>query len=198
MLIYSRTHEEHLVHLRQVFELLHRDKWQVKMSKCLFAQRQLRYLEHVISKAGVSTDLEKISAILRWPSPTTVKELRSFLGLVGYYRRFVRHFGVICKPLTEMLRKGAVFVWTNVQEQAFCALKTALTSAPVLAQPDFSKPFQVKTDASGHRIGAILMQGGYPLVFLSKALGPRSRGLSMYEKEYMVILLALEQWRSYL
>lgn len=168
------------------------------MSKCLFAQCQLCYLGHVISKAGVSTDPEKISDVLHWPTPTTVKELHGFLGLAGYYRQFVKHFGVISKPLTELLRKGAMFMWTDIQEQAFCALKDALTSAPVLALPNFSKPFQVETDASGHGIGAVLMQGGHLLAFLSKALGPRSRGLSTYEKEYMAILLALEQWCSYL
>lgn len=197
ILIFSRTYEEHLIHVLQVLELLHRDKWQVKMSKCLFAQRQLRYLGHIISEAGVATDPKKIAAVLQWPSSTSVKELCSFLRLAGYYRRFFRHFRVIWKPLTELLRKGAIFVWTDVQEQAFQTLKQALASAPVLVLPDFSKPFQVETDASGHGIGAVLMQGGHPLAFLSKALGPRSMGLSTYEKEYMAILMALEQWRSY-
>ena len=135
---------------------------------------------------------------MQWPSPKTVKDLRSFLGLAGYYRRFVRNFGIISRPLTELLRKGAIFVWTELQEQAFSALKQALTSAPVLALPDFSKQFSVETDASGTGIGAVLMQGGHPLAYLSRALGPRSRGLSTYEKEYMAILMAVEQWRSYL
>ena len=130
--------------------------------------------------------------------PRSVKELRIFLGLAGYYRRFVKHFGIISKPLTDLLRKGVVYVWTTSQDQAFSALKHALTTAPVLALPDFSRPFAVETDASGTGIGAMLMQGGHPLAFLSKALGPHLQGLSTYEKEYMAILLALEQWRSYL
>jgi hypothetical protein len=146
----------------------------------------------------VATDPDKITAVLQWPSPSSVRDLRSFLGLAGYYRRFVKHFGLISKPLTELVRKGAIFVWTDVQEQAFVALKAALTSAPVLALPDFTKPFVVETDASAYGIGAVLMQNGHPLAFLSKALGPKYRGLSTYEKEYMAILLALEQWRSYL
>ena len=100
--------------------------------------------------------------------------------------------------MTELLRKGALFVWIDLQEQAFVALKQALTSAPVLALPDFSPPFSVETDASGTGIGAVLMQNGHPLAYLSRALGPRSRGLSTYEKEYMAILMAVEQWRSYL
>lgn len=119
------------------------------MSKCLFAQRQLRYLGHIISAKGVATDPEKIQAVVQWPSPWTVTELRSFLGLTGYYKHFVRNFGIISRPLTELLRKGAIFVWTDMQEQAFVALKQALTSAPVLALPNFSKPFSVETAASG-------------------------------------------------
>jgi hypothetical protein len=198
ILIFSGTYEEHLEHIRLVLQLLQCDQWQVKMPKCLFAQRQLRYLGHIISEDGVATDPAKMQAVLQWSTPKTVKELRSFLGLAGYYRRFVKHFGLISKPLTDLLRKGAVFVWTDIHEQAFDRLKTALTTAPVLALSDFSKPFTMETDASGGGIGAVLMQGGHPLAFLSKALGPRSLGLSTYEKEYMAILLALEHWRSYL
>ena len=136
--------------------------------------------------------------MLQWPTPSSVKELRSFLGLGGYYRRFVRHFGMISRPLTDLLKKGALFVWTEVQEHSFLALKTALTSAPVLAMPNFSKPFVIKTDASGTGVGAVLMQQGHPLAFLSKSLSPRLQGLSTYEKEYLAILMAVEQWRSYL
>jgi hypothetical protein len=149
ILIFSRTLEEHVAHVRLVLQLLQRDQWQVKLSKCVFAQRKLRYLGHVISEQGVTTDPEKVQAVLNWPALTSVKELRSFLGLAGYYRRFVRHFGMISRPLTD-LKKGAMFIWTSVQEQSFSALKTALTSAPVLALPDFSKPFVIETDANGH------------------------------------------------
>jgi hypothetical protein len=155
LLIFSRTLEEHIEHVRLVLQLLQRDKWQVKLSKCVFAQRQLRYLGHIISEQGVATDPEKVQAVLNWPAPTSVKELHSFLGLAGYYRRFVRHFGIISRSLTDLLKKGAMFVWTEVQEQSFSALKHALT--PVLALPDFSKPFIIETDASGTGVGAVLM-----------------------------------------
>ena len=136
----------------------------------------------------MATDHDKVQATLKWPVPRSVKELHSFLGLAGYYRRFVKHFGIISKPLTDLLRKGAVYVWTDSQDQAFSALKHALTTAPVLALPDFSRPFVVETDASGTGIGAVLMQGGHPLAFLSKVLGPRLQGLSTYEKEYMALV----------
>lgn len=173
ILIFSRTLEEHIEHVCLVLQLLQRDKWQVKLSKCVFAQRQLRYLGHIISEQGVATDPEKVQAVLNWPAPTSVKELRNFLGLAGYYRRFVCHFGIISRSLTDLLKKGAMFVWTEVQEQSFSALKHALTSAPVLALPDFSKPFIIETDASGTGVSAVLMQQGHPLEFFSKSLSPR-------------------------
>ena len=152
----------------------------------------------MISERGMATDPNKISAISQWPTPTNVKELRSFLGLAGYYRKFVRHFGVISKPLTELLKKNVVFVWTSTHDKSFAALKSALCNSPVLALPDFSKQFSIETDASGYGVGAVLMQEGHPLAFISKALGPRSQGLSTYEKEYLAILLAVQQWRAYL
>ena len=152
----------------------------------------------MISGNGVQIDPGKISAVVNWPTPTSVKELRGFLGLAGYYRKFVRHFGILAKPLTELLRKNSLFQWTPVHAQSFQALKTALSSSPVLALPDFSKPFSIETDACATGIGAVLMQAGHPLAFLSKALGPRSRGLSTYEKEYMAVLMAVQQWRPYL
>jgi hypothetical protein len=125
ILIFSRTLEEHTEHVRLVLQLLQCDQWQVKLSKCVFAQCKLRYLGHVISEQGVATDPEKVQAVLRWPAPPSFKELRSFLGLAGYYHRFVRHFGMISRPLTDLLKKGAMFVWTSVQDQSFTALKTA-------------------------------------------------------------------------
>lgn len=143
-------------------------------------------------------DPHKISAITQWSSPSNVKELRSFLGLAGYYRRFVRNFGIISKSLTDLLKKHSLFIWTVDHEKSFTALKSALSSAPVLALPDFSKTFSIETDASGVGVGVVLMQEGHPLAYMSKALGPRSIGLSAYEKEYLAILLVVQQWRSYL
>jgi transposase InsO family protein len=124
--------------------------------------------------------------------------LRGFLGLAGYYRKFIKHFGLIAKPLTDLLCKDSIFIWTSIHEAAFSALKSALSSAPVLSIPDFSIPFHLETNASGSGVGAVLLQNGHRLAYISKALGPRNQGLSVYEKEYLAILMAVDQWRHYL
>jgi len=119
ILIYSKTFEEHINHLRLVFSLLAKDQWRIKLSKCKFVQTEISYLGHVISSKGVATDPAKIEAVVSWPTPTTVKELRSFLGFAGFYRRFVRHYVVISKPLTTLLKKHSLFVWSTKHETAF-------------------------------------------------------------------------------
>jgi hypothetical protein len=197
ILVYSKTYEEHLSHLEQVFIWLQQDKWHSKLSKCKFAQEAISYLGHVISAQGVSTDPKKIQAVQDWPQPRTVKEVRGFLGLAGYYRKFVKDFGVIAKPLTKLLCKDVPFIWTDIHGQAFIQLKHALSSAPCLALPDFSLPFHIETDASAVGVGAVLIQNGHPLAYVSKALGPKNQGLSTYEKEYLAILVAVDHWRPY-
>jgi hypothetical protein len=152
----------------------------VKLLKCAFAKREIAYLGYVISEQGVATCPKKVKAIAEWPQPSCVKELRSFLWIVGYYRKFVRNFGIISRPLTDLLKKNYVFVWTSVQDQAF------------------QKLLCIETYASDGGVGAVLMQDHHPIAYISKSLGPRMRGLSTYEKEFVVILLAVEQWRSYL
>lgn len=147
---------------------------------------------------GVSTEPKKIQDVVNWAIPTMVKKLRGFLELTGYYRKFVQGHGLISKPLTQLLRKGVVFKWTPEADAAFNCLKQALVTAPVLALPDFNKEFTVETDASDTGIGAVLSQVKHPIAYLSKALGPRSIGLSSYEKECMAILLAIDHWRPYL
>jgi len=198
ILVFSPTYEQHLIDLRKVFELLQSEHWHIKLSKCRFAQQKLSYLGHIISSEGIATDPAKVEAIVTWPTPSNVSELRSFLGLAGFYRKFIRHFAVVAKPLTNLLKKGTYFIWTSDHQLAFDTLKQAMSSFPVLAIPDFTKPFAIETDASNNGVGAVLLQQGHPLAFISKPLGPRTQGLSTYEKEYMAILLAVEQWRSYL
>ena len=117
--------------------------------------------------------------------------------MVGYYRKYIKNFGIICRALTTLLKKGAPFVWTKYIEEAFQTLKRALVQAPVLALPNFQKEFVVETDASAFGVGVVLMQQGHPLAFLSKALGPHNQTLSTYDKECLAILLALEKWKAY-
>lgn len=198
ILDFSKTLEHHVKHLRQVFQLLQRDQWKVKLSKCEFGQKQLSYHGHVVSEKGVATEPSKIQAVSAWATPTDAKGVRSFLGLAGYYRHFVRNFGVIARPLFNLLKKGVPFVWTSNTDTAFQLLKQQLTSAPVLALPDFKEQFVVETDASDKGIGAVLQQKGHPIAFMSKALSPRYQGLSTYEKEFLAIIVAMDQWRLYL
>uniref|UniRef100_A0A8R7P4B6 Reverse transcriptase domain-containing protein n=1 Tax=Triticum urartu TaxID=4572 RepID=A0A8R7P4B6_TRIUA len=197
ILVFNKTLQKHIQLLREVFQRLEKYSLKLKIKKCVFAQPQLRYLG-VISAEGVHTDPKNIKKVQSWSSPTSVKELRQFLGLAGYYRRFIKHYGVVSRTLTDLLKKGVTYQWTDTCEQAFQALKQALTSAPVLALPDFKQPFTVETDASDMGIGAVLMQRHHPIAFLSQALGPRHRMLSTYEKECLAILMAVERWRPYL
>ncbi|WOG96017.1 hypothetical protein DCAR_0415347 [Daucus carota subsp. sativus] len=197
ILVYSPSPEEHIQHLQQVFQLLDANCLRVKLSKCAFGQTQVEYLGYIISNKGVEADHKKIHAMTSWPTPTCIKSLRGFLGLTGYYRRFVRHYGVISKPLTNLLKKGA-FQWSNQAQEAFEQLKTAMTSTPVMGIPDFSKPFVVETDACMFGAGAVLMQEGRPLAYFSKAFSSRNMGLSTYEKELLAVVLAVNKWRGYL
>lgn len=138
ILIYSATYEDHLHHLHQVLTLLAKNQWVIKLKKCNFAKQEICYLGHILSSKGVSTDPEKVAAVLQWPTPSNVRELRGFLGLAGFYWKFVRHFAILAKPLTQLLKKHQLFVWTSKHQQAFAALQQALCSAPVLGIPNFS------------------------------------------------------------
>ena len=197
ILVYSATLEDHLAHLRAVLAQLRQHQFYLKASKCSFGQSHIEYLGHVISHKGVATDASKTTAMLHWPIPTTVTELRGFLGLTGYYRRFVHHYGIIARPLTNLLKKKQ-FQWTPQATLAFEALKKAMSETPVLALPNFAIPFIVETDACATGVGAVLMQENKPIAFLSKALGPTHQHLSIYEKEFLALIMAIEKWRSYL
>jgi hypothetical protein len=146
---------------------------------------------------GVKADPEKIKAMVQWPFPMNIKSLRGFLGLTGYYRKFIHGYGSIAAPLTAMLKKNA-FVWTEDAKTAFQKLKVVVTHAPVLALPNFNQPFVVECDASGVSIGAVLMQDHRPIAFLSKALKGRALHMSTYENELLTLVTAIQRWRPYL
>jgi hypothetical protein len=184
--------------LTQVFDIIRKHHFFVKLSKCSFAQQEIEYLGHCISANGVTTEPSKIQVINEWPVPKNLKELRGFLGLTGYYRKFIRHYAVLCRPLTQLLKNNVPFVWNAYAQEAFSVLKQALVQAPVLAILDFNKTFVLETDACDTGFGAVLMQQGHPVAYLSKPVCDKNKGLSTYEKECMAIILAVEKWRSYL
>ena len=132
-----------------------------------------------------------------WPCPKNIIQLQGFLGLTGYYRKFVQHYGIIAKTLMQLLKKGN-FLWTDEADQAFIALKQAMTCIPVLAMPNFSQPFEVHIDASNIGIGAVMVQQDRPMAYLSKALGPTKVLWSAYAKEMLAIIEAVQVWRPYL
>jgi hypothetical protein len=197
ILIYSSSMEDHLEHLRLVFTILREHSLFVKKSKCSFARAEVEYLGHIVSRDGMAADPSKIQAMVNWPMPKTIKALRGFLGLTGYYRKFVQDYGKISAPLTALLKKDA-FQWNDVADEAFARLKWAMTTTPVLALPDFNKMFILECDASGLGIGAVLMQEGRPIAFTSKALSPLHLSLSVYDKEMLAIIHAVAKWRPYL
>lgn len=198
ILIYSASYEDHLKHIAAVLQLLQADDWKVKLSKCSFGQRQISYLGYNISGKRVSTQPEKIQDVQKWPTPTNLKELMKFLVFAGYYRRFCHHYGIIARPLTNLLKKNTQFCWTSETDKAFTTLKELLTTATILALPNFSQKFILETDACDTGIGAVLQQGGQPIAYLSRPLCPKMQGLSTYEKEFPAIILAVEHWRTYL
>ncbi|XP_028548592.1 uncharacterized protein LOC114579071, partial [Dendrobium catenatum] len=173
ILIYSRTEVEHWEHLRTVLAVLQEHQLKANLKKCCFAQASVEYLGHVVSK-GVAADQSKIEAMLRWPLPKSLKALRGFLGLTGYYRRFVKGYSTIAWPLTEQLKKDG-FLWGEAATSAFESLKKAMTTVPVLALPDFTQTFIVETDASGYGLGAVLMQNRRPIAYFSQVLTARAR-----------------------
>jgi hypothetical protein len=169
ILIYSRTLDDHVQHIRLVLQTLLQHKLFLKFKKCAFAQQNIEYLGHVISNDGVSTDPSKIDAMVNWHVPKSLTEVRGFLGLTGYYRKFVRNYGILAKPLTSLL-KSKTFSWSKEADDAFQALKQAMTFVPVLTLPDFSISFEIETDACDRGVGAVLIQNGHPVAFFSKAL----------------------------
>ncbi|XP_027103049.2 uncharacterized mitochondrial protein AtMg00860-like [Coffea arabica] len=162
----NHTLEEHVQHVTELFEILRQHQLYAKESKCSFAQKQVEYLGHIISADGVRADPRKIDNMMQWPRPRNTKQLKGFLGLTGYYRKFAKGYDAIAKPLTTHLKKDG-FHWEEEAEDAFQKLKIAMCSTPVLALPDFTQSFIVETDACYGGIGAVLMQNKRPLAFLN-------------------------------
>lgn len=180
-----------------VLNILKQHQFVANGKKCAFGKHQVEYLGHVISKAGVAVDPAKVSSVLQWPVPKNVKGVRGFLGLTGYYRKFIANYGNIAKPLTELTKKDG-FRWNVAAAEAFEKLKVAVTTAPVLAMPNFKFPFEIECDASGKGVGAVLLQSKHPIAYFSKAFESSRLSKSAYDKELMALVLAIQHWRHYL
>ncbi|KAJ0752693.1 putative nucleotidyltransferase, Ribonuclease H [Helianthus annuus] len=198
ILVYSKSREEHEAHLHVVLGTLRHEKLYAKFSKCDFWLSQLSFLGHVISAEGIMVDPTKVEAITKWPRPTSVTEIRSFLGLAGYYRRFVERFSLIALPLTKLLRKGVKYSWNEEQEKSFEELKKRLVSSPILALPSGSGGYQVYSDASKKGLGCVLMQHGKVIAYASRHLKPYEVNYPTHDLELAAVVFALKIWRHYL
>jgi hypothetical protein len=170
ILIYSKNEEEHEEHLRLVLQKLREHELYAKFSKCEFWLKEVSFLGHVITNGGIAVDPSNVNDVLKWEAPRTVSEIRCFLGLAGYYHRFVEGFCKIVKPLTTLLEKDREFKWTSACQSSFEELKKRLTTAPVLVMPDLQKSFDIYCDASRQGLGCVLMQEGHVIAYASRQL----------------------------
>lgn len=198
IVVYSGTIEEHLHHLREVFQILRDNHLFVKKEKCSFGQTQINFLGHVIGSGKIRMDMEKVKAIRDWNTPKNVSQLRSFLGLANYYRRFIRDYSKRAVALTNLLKQDRTWEWDRQCEASFQDLKLAVTKDPVLALPDITKPFEVQTDASDYALGGVLLQDGHPVAYESRKLNDTESRYSAQEKELLAIVHCLRVWRHYL
>lgn len=198
ILVFSKDEEEHAKHLERVLDILRKQKWYAKFSKCEFWLTEVAFLGHVINKEGVKVDPAKIKAILEWASPSSVAEVRSFLGLAGYYRRFVHNFSIIARPLTNLMKKDCKFRWSEDCEKAFQLLKEKLTTAPVLALPTEGEGYEVFSDASKNGLGCVLMQQGKVIAYASRQLKVHEKNYPTHDLELAAVVFALKIWRHYL
>lgn len=202
ILVYSCDESTHRKHLKLIFDKLRAERLYVSTSKCEIAKAKVEFLGHMISKKGVEVMEEKVKIIKDWPSPTNVSELRSFLGLANYYRKFIKGSSEIARPLTDLLKKAEVWRWSEKEQAAMEKLKQALSNAPVLLIPDPELPFELTTDASDYAIGAVLTQnqgkGHQPVAFESRKLNSAEMNYPTHEKELLAIVHAIKVWRHYL
>ncbi|KAG8480814.1 hypothetical protein CXB51_025559 [Gossypium anomalum] len=198
ILIYSCDETEHTEHLRLVLQILRDKQLYAKFSKCEFWLREVSFLGHVVSASGIRVDPSKISAILDWKPPRNVTKVRSFLGLAGYYRQFVKGFSMIASPMTKLLQKDIKFEWSGKCQKSFNQLKSYLTEAPVLVQPESGKEFVIYSDASLLGLSCVLMQEGRVVAYASRQLKPHEKNYPTHDLELAAIVFALKIWQHYL
>ncbi|KAJ9545025.1 hypothetical protein OSB04_024732 [Centaurea solstitialis] len=198
ILIYSKSKEDHVIHLIEVLETLRRERLYAKFSKCDFWLQEVQFLGHLVNREGIKVDPAKIEAVMKWEVPKTPTEIRSFLGLAGYYRRFIQDFSKIAVPLTRLTRKNVKFVWGEEQQKAFELLRGKLCEAPVLTLPEGVDDMTVYCDASYHGLGCVLMQRGKVIAYASRQLKTHEVNYPTHDLELAAVVFALKLWRHYL
>ena len=203
IIIVGKSFEEHLHNLHQVFDRLRQAGLKLQPQKCQFLQWEVKFLGHIVSTDGIAPDPEKTAKITQWPTPTSASKVQQFLGLANYYRRFIQDFATRAKPLHQLTEKRTKFEWTPQCQEAFDHLKRCLTSTPILALPDWSKPFVVDTDASDTGIGAVLSQLDdkgveHVVCYASRLLSKAERNYCVTRKELLAVVTFLEHFRQYL
>ncbi|GJZ58399.1 putative reverse transcriptase domain-containing protein [Tanacetum coccineum] len=198
ILIYSKHKQEHEEHLKLILELLKKEELCAKFSKCEFWIPKVQFLGHVIDSQGIHVDPAKIESIKDWASPKSPIEIRQFLGLVGYYRRFIEGFSKIAKPMTKLTQKKVKFEWGDKQETMFQLLKQKLCSAPILALPEGSDDFIIYCDASIKGLGVVLMQREKLIAYASRQLKIHEKNYTTHDLEHRTVVFSLKLWRHYL
>ena len=202
IMIFSKTLEQHIKHVRHVLQKMQSKGLKLNLAKCSFFKTKIEWLGYIISAEGIEVDKKKIQAILDWPVPKNTLQILAYLGFTGWYRKFIEKYSHIAAPMTDLLKKDVPFVWTEKQQAAFEKLKTLLTTTPILALPSPDYPFHMYTDASDFAMGGVLMQdqgqGLRPVAFSSKKLSAAEQRYDIYEKEAMSQIYHLKQWRCYL
>jgi hypothetical protein len=198
ILIYSRSMEEHEEHLQIILQRLWDHQLYAKFSKCEFWIKEVPFLGHVVSPEGIAVDPDKVNEVLEWKPPTTVSEAQSFLELARYYHRFIPNFSKILKPITELLKKGNKYLWSEACDEAFNHLKKLLTTSPVLAQPDTTKSFDIYCDTSGTGLGGVLIQEGRVISYSSRQPRRHKEHYPNHDLELAVVVMAIRTWYHYL
>ena len=198
ILVYSKDAQEHEQHLKIVLRTLREKKLYAKLSKCGFWLKEVPFLGHIVSADGIRVDPTKIKVVVIWKPPQNIIEVRSFLSLAGYYRRFVKGFSIIASSLTKLLRKGVKFEWSDKCQNSFEQLKEMLVEAPVLMQPTSGKEYILYSDASSIGLGCVLMQDEKVVTYASKQLKPREQNYPTHDLELAAVVFALKIWQHYL
>jgi hypothetical protein len=198
ILIFSKSREEHVKHVKQVLDVLRKEKLFLNMSKCEFGKTSLIYLGHIVGGGELEIDPSKVKVILEWPKPNNVTEVRSFLGAAQYWRKFIANFSSIAAPLHAVTRVKQVFQWGGKQQKAFDTLKEKISAAPVLALPDLRQPFEIQTNASNYAMGAVLLQHGKPICFHSETFNGVVINYPAYDKELYALVQSVKKWKHYL